>query len=423
MRYRFHKDGLRSLRSAVVVILPIILLAAGAGPVWGQADLLPPDHPATLLLERFHRAGAIPTFPIEHLPISRRAAYDFLREAVADERLAPSMREQGEWRLVELRADLGLDKREVVIPLSGDQEEFFDNPFDSRPFTGIAWYDTGSRSTIFLDPVLDGEYRLDFERSSGAAVLQGGVRVRGTVLDHIGFSGRATNGTIVGNDTVVRVDPRYGRSFKFGVIQAQRDIDFGSAHLRADFRGFAAEIGREPIRLGVGGERTLLFGADLPSNTDYLRLQGQVGKVAFTHLHASLLDDTTGNAAGPGVTIPSKYVAAHLLSVGPFAGIRLSVGESVIYSGRPFEIGYLNPLNFFKSQEHYLRDRDNTLMYAGITASLPEGIFLGRKRDRISGFNHGSCRVIHAAGALCLFPFQGTQRLRPRRFLPGRFRS
>ena len=126
----------------------------------------------------------------------------------------------------------------------------------------------------------------------------------------------------------------------------------------------------------MGGRHSLLFGAELPSNTDYIRLQANIGKVSFTHLHASLLDDTLGNAIGAGAVIPPKYFASHLLSVGPIAGLRLSVGEAVIYSRRPFEIGYINPLNFIKSQEHFLRDRDNSLMYAALSASLPYGMFL-----------------------------------------------
>jgi hypothetical protein len=81
-----------------------------------------------------------------------------------------------------------------------------------------------------------------------------------------------------------------------------------------------------------------------------------------------LLGDAAEGAinVGPFADIPTKYLAAHLLSVGPVAGVRLSVGEAVIYGGRPIEIGYLNPLNFLKSQEHYLRDRDNSLLYAAV---------------------------------------------------------
>ena len=341
-----------------------------------QADLLPLDHPAISVLQRIYQYGGIQSLPIEHLPISRRAALEYLQEAGADSTLSKRMREQAEWNIRELRADAGITKRSVVIPVSNTQRTVFDKPQFSEPFTGIGYYDTGTGSTIFLDPVLEAEFRYDGERSSSATILQGGLRLRGMLFNHVGFSGKATNGTIVGNDTVLRVDPRYGRSLKFGLLGAQRDIDFGSAHFRADFKGVALEIGREPLQLGVSGRQSLLLGAELPSNTDYIRLQANVGKVAFSHIHASLLDDTLGNAIGAGAQIPSKYIATHLLSVGPFGGVRLSLGEAIIYSRRPFEIGYLNPLNFIKSQEHYLRDRDNSLMYATLSATLPYGLFL-----------------------------------------------
>ncbi|MBC8144361.1 MAG: hypothetical protein H7X80_02180, partial [bacterium] len=56
--------------------------------------------------------------------------------------------------------------------------------------------------------------------------------------------------------------------------------------------------------------------------------------------------------------------------------VRFSVGESVIYSERPFEIGYLNPFIFLRSQEHYFRDRDNANMYASLSVAPIDGLFL-----------------------------------------------
>jgi hypothetical protein len=109
---------------------------------------------------------------------------------------------------------------------------------------------------------------------------------------------------------------------------------------------------------------------------DYLRLTARLGRVSFTHLHASLLAGPESVArTGVDAVIPSKYLAAHLISFGPFAGIRGTIGESVVYSRRPFEIGYLNPLNFIKSQEHYLRDRDNSNMYAAVSINPVDRLF------------------------------------------------
>lgn len=370
--FPYRSAGLRFTRvvwAAALLFCPLDYLIA-------QVDLLPVDHPATAALERLYRYGALPGFPIEHLPVSRRSALRFLTRAAADPSLPDGLRRQAEWYLTELRADAGQAPRMAVIPTRDDQRSIFDDPFSNRPFTGLDYFDTATGSSVALDPILEGEFRYDAKLGESAAILQGGVSLRGTALGHLGFAGRATNGTILGADTVVRLDPRFGHSFKFGVVRQNRDIDFGAGHVRADFDAVAAEIGREPLHLGAGGERSLLLGGPLPSNFDYLRFGIGIGPVTFSHVHAALLADPTGAGAGIAAEIPQKFVATHLLTVGPFAGIRLSLGEAVIYSGRGFEIGYLNPLNFMKSQEHFLRDRDNSYMYLAASAVPVRGVML-----------------------------------------------
>lgn len=334
-----------------------------------QVDLLPLDHPATSVLERLYYYGAIPDFPIEHLPLSRRSALEFLSRASADATLPEGLRRQAEWRRVELAADAGEVPHGVAIPTRDESVLIFDDLFANRPFTGMDYFDTATNSSVALDPILQGEFRYDAELGENAAIMQGGARLRGTALGHLGFSGYVTNGTILGADTVILLDPRFGQSFKFGVVRQNRDVDFGGGHVRADFDVAAAEIGREPLRLGSGGNSSLLLGTGLPSSYDYLRFQMRLGPVAFSHIHAGVLADPTGESVGITADIPQKYVATHLLTLGPVAGIRLSLGEAVVYSGRGFEIGYLNPLNFMKSQEHFLRDRDNSYMYFALSAN------------------------------------------------------
>ncbi|UCE74822.1 MAG: hypothetical protein JSV56_03730, partial [Methanomassiliicoccales archaeon] len=40
-------------------------------------------------------------------------------------------------------------------------------------------------------------------------------------------------------------------------------------------------------------------------------------------------------------------------------GIQIGLSESVVYGNRSLQLGYLNPISFFKSIEHYYGDRDN----------------------------------------------------------------
>lgn len=343
---------------------------------WGvtasaQVDLLPIEHPATGTLLRLADAGVIPAFPAEHLPISRRAALQWIDRALSAESLPDALRHQAAWYRVELAADIGAGERDVVIPVMDHQRSLLTDDPGRNPFTGILWIDSARDSRAMLDPILDGEVRIASGQPSGTTgIAQGGVRLRGSVRSIFGFSAAATNGTILGSEEVARDDPRLGSSFKFGRTGLNRDIDFGSGHARFDLDGAAVGIAREWTTLGVGRESTLLFGGQLPSRTDWLRLGFRVGTLDYTHIHASLMGEAPEGAddVGPFAEIPTKYLAAHLLSIGPVGPLRFSVGEAVVYGGRPFEIGYLNPVNFLKSQEHYLRDRDNSLLYLGLRA-------------------------------------------------------
>ncbi len=359
-----------------MAVAVFLLVVCANSPVSAQVDLLPLEHPATVVLERLYYSGAVPEIPVEHFPISRKSALEFLRRGFQATSAPDNLRRQALYYTKELSADNGTAPRSIVIPTRDSAHQFFADPFADRAFTGLEYFDTATQSYLVIDPVLDAEFRYDADLSASAVIPQGGARLRGTLLEHFGFSAQATNGTILGNDSVVLSDPRFGQSFKFGVVRQNRDIDFGSGYIRADFGQVSAELGREPMRLGGGGKRSLLLGAELPSNYDHLRFQMRLNRFAFTHIHASVLSDPVGTAVGVAADIPQKYIAAHLFTVGPFGGIRASIGEAVVYNGRGFEIGYLNPLNFLKSQEHFLRDRDNSYMYASLSANPVQGVFV-----------------------------------------------
>ncbi len=361
---------------ALACLLILAALAATTPAAHAQSELLPVDHPATAVLVRLHQYGALPHFPSEHLPVSRGAALRFLDRAVSDTTVPQALRELAAYYRDELAVDVGRAPVRVLIPAGTGTRFVLDHLGSDESFAIVDHRDTSLGMHMALLPVLDGELRAAPADALSSLILQGGVELRGTVLDHVGFSARATNGTVLGDTSLPLRDPRFSHSLKFGLINQGHDVDFGRGHLRLDFDHLSIGIGREAIELGAGGASSLLVGSELPSNYDWLRLRASFGPVDFTHLHAMLLARSSGPISGVAAEIPSKYLAAHLLSVGPFAGIRATIGESIIYSGRPIEFGYLNPLNFLKSEEHYLRDRDNANMYAALSVNPVDGVYL-----------------------------------------------
>ncbi len=67
-----------------------------------------------------------------------------------------------------------------------------------------------------------------------------------------------------------------------------------------------------------------------------------------------------------------KYIASHTLTITPWNGLDVSLGESIIYSDK-LQIAYLMPLMFFKLADHYLSNYDNNIgnnsqFFAGISS-------------------------------------------------------
>lgn len=342
-----------------------------------QRELLPVDHPATSTLLRLYELGAIPEFPREHLPISRGYALRLLDEAIAGRNVPEGLREQARYYRAELAVDIGETPAAAFIPTSDASRLIYDDPFAGHPIVILDHRDTALGLHVALEPLLDGDLRIDpGERKEKALIAQGGAQFRGTVLDRVGFSARITNGSIAGDTGIAARDPRVRCNGAFGVTAFGRDVSFGDGHIRADFDNLAVEVGREKVQVGGGAGRSLLLSSEVPCNFDYIRLTARFGRFSFSHIHASLLGEPTGKPSGPDAEIPSKFIAAHLFTFGPFAGIRASIGESVIYHGRPFEIGYLNPFVFMKTEEQYLRDRDNANMYLALSYAPVDRIFI-----------------------------------------------
>ena len=363
-------------RGPIALAALLLLMALMPVAAHGQAELLPIDHPATRALIRFYEFGAIPDFPREHLPISRGQALRFLDEARRNAALPDDLREQAQYYAVELGPDVGLMPMTVLIPTTDASHWIVDDPMANIPFAIAEHRDTALGLHVVFEPLLDGDLRVDPATGDAALIAQGGAQLRGTILDHVGFSARITNGSVAGDSTIAARDPRIGRNGAFGITAFGRDLSFGDGHLRADFEHVAVEIGHEAVQLGGGDRESLLLGSLLPSHYDYLRFNAHVGRFTFSHIHAMLLGEATGAASGPSGEIPAKYVATHLLSVGPFAGMRLSIGESVVYHGRALELGYLNPFVFLKTQEQYLRDRDNANLYLALSVAPLKSLFL-----------------------------------------------
>ena len=185
-----------------------------------------------------------------------------------------------------------------------------------------------------------------------------GVRLRGTVKGKLGYYLQATNGTLYGDRAMALADRRLRGNVKFNDLDSPY-FDFTEAYLRADLDWFTLQFGREYAMVGTGYSDRLLLSENAPV-FDALKLEARYKSVRFLFVHGSLVGDTTVFSTIP-VTEPAgsnKYLAMHRVEFSLFDRLRLGASEMVVYQRLSPEFGYLSPVNFYKSAEHSLKDRD-----------------------------------------------------------------
>jgi hypothetical protein len=261
------------------------------------------------------------------------------------------------------------------------QQEFVHemNPADERPAvlfkdgTNGIFSDTekylymhsDSTASLYLEFIGSLEHRRisgDSYGSSYASFEQHGGRVRGTIKGRLGFFLQATNGTLYGDKTFALSDPRLRGNVKFNELNSAY-FDFSEAYLHADLSWFSLEFGREYTLVGTGYSDRLML-SENASLMDLLKIDAQYKTIRFLFLHGSLLADKPA-FDGLAVTEPSnsnKYFALHRVQFSLWEKLNLGVSEMTIYQRYTPEFAYLNPIIFYKSVEHSLRDRDNSFL-------------------------------------------------------------
>lgn len=194
-----------------------------------------------------------------------------------------------------------------------------------------------------------------------------GFRARGTMLDHLGYSFSFTKGGIAGaRGLAATVDPRLNYNFKFVEnIENISNYDYTEGYLRyalepADNMLIAAELGREKIKIGFGYGNSLAISGEGPL-MDLLRFDFRYGVLSLTSIHAS----TVGEYDPVRSDQYTKYIASNIIKLSLPSLFDLSIGESIVYSGRGLEWAYINPFLFYKYAEMSLQDRDNGTVYLG----------------------------------------------------------
>ncbi len=341
-------------------VLPLVCLIMAVSSVSAQVENVPVSNQVYEFLDRLGVKGILPLYSNVMIPLSRKQVGDFLMSAEAKkDQLSAAEKDF-----------LDKFKREFareIDPVHEDDAVIFRDGFtdiltDKQKY--LYMY-ADSNATAYVEFLGSAEYRHvdgDTYGTTHAALETHGGRVRGTIKDKIGYFLQATDGTLYGDKTFALSDPHLRGNVKFNNLNSPY-FDFTEAYLKADFGIVNLEFGREYNQIGTGYSDRLLLSDNAPA-FDFLKLDAQYKSLRLVFIHGSIVADS---AQFPGLVQSEpansqKYFALHRLQFSGFNFLNFGVAEMIIYQRYSPELAYLNPVIFFKSAEHSLRDRDNAFL-------------------------------------------------------------
>ncbi len=223
---------------------------------------------------------------------------------------------------------------------------------------------------LALDPIIN----LQVFAASGREILfenQRGVLLRGSIdkkmyyaLSILETQGRYAR-QVQDFEKKYRVIPGAGfyKRYNSKIFNSENAVDYFLAEGFVGFQatkhiGISFGHGRQFIGNGI---RSLLL-SDFSTNRLFLKFDTRVWKFHYQNIFSQLQIRGSKDDIGDQL-IPSKYMAAHYLTLQIRKNINLGVFESVVFA-RPnqFELQYLNPFIFYRTIESAIGSPDNVVI-------------------------------------------------------------
>lgn len=345
---------------------PLVMVLMTAISAMAQVEHVPISHPVYEFLDRLGVTGILPAQSSSMVPLEWGEVTALLRSAASSRSMLDAVDVLTlDKYLAEFAPDAGMRSEQDMVILGPHESagEFAAGLVSQKQKYLVAIVD--SMVTVYGELLGSVEYRSLHGDSRGdvdATLKTIGGRFRGTIAGRVGYLLQSTNGVVSGNRSYALSDTRLATNVKLNEPNS-RNFDVTEAYLRYSFGWGGVQFGREFAALGVGYGDRLMFSDNAPA-FDAFSLDVHYKAFRFQFLHGSLLKDP---APFPGVTVAeppeaNKYLALHRFQFSIFDRLNIAASEMVIYQRLTPEYAYLNPINFFKSAEHSLRDRDNALL-------------------------------------------------------------
>jgi hypothetical protein len=333
--------------------------------LYSQSANIPINRDYYHLLDRYEiMSGKFsPTFHGHVKPLQRAYVGSFLDSLHSDDELSSALSDRDRFNLQYLAND------------SWESSEF--DASDSRK-TFLKYFYRKQSDFFHVD---EGDFDLHVNpviyfsagKESGSNVTTyintRGIDLRGSISKKLGFYSFIS--------TTQAVNPAYVRQWTLdnGVVPGEgfwkdfktNGVDYFTAAGYISFelvkKYVNAQFGYDKSFTGSGHRSFTL--SDFGPGFTYLRFNTKIWRINYSNLFAQATADQAFNPSGSiAVKYPKKFIASHHLSINITDNFNLGFFESVVIgdSTERFDIGYLNPIIFYRALEHQGGSNENVIV-------------------------------------------------------------
>ncbi len=412
------------MKSNKIKIIIVLLLFTASIITASTPVSVPVTDPVYGFLERMETLGYVHDLLDGVRPFSRKRVAAFLLDIKKHRaELTHIDRRRLDDYLLDYRYEIDPEKKYGQIseeqttlysPLAGwkrftrDFRRFFQQNHPEEQNYVFLWEDGGNTFYFNFDMNLTYESRSDNLQRTGSWQ---DFLFRGQVSPRFGYQLNVSLQAVRGNDAYTLEHPILKgtwsqRPDKSGPRYADRTGGELVYHTKYIDLTFA----QQEIQWGMGESGRLILSRN-PEQYPYIGVTADWGWGKFIAIQGKLLSFPQDTLSDGTEIYPDKWLAAHRLEISPWNWLTLGLNENFIYGQRYMDWAYLFPLNFYRSVEHKLRDRDNAtisidlelLPYQG--AKVYGTVFLDEFKASKLGTNWYGNKHAFSAGFYQVDPF------------------
>jgi hypothetical protein len=358
--------------------LLFLLLLSLSISIFSQ-EMVPVEHTTLYpFLERMSNLQILPNYNSFQIPVTRREAAKYLVEIEkkkseldnTDLKILADLYSEFEFEIAGTTNNYHSQFYEG-LDITSNKEKYLYYTVEPDKFNVFINL-IGKSESIFINNI-DKSSTL---KTNSATLGSIGGSIRGSLFNNFYFGVLGTNGKLFGSREVIQVKPDLKYNFKINEKPDETFFDNAEGYAFLDFNFIKFGFSRQRMKVGNGMLGTVIDPAAPPF--DYIFLNFKYGFFQFDYFHGKLIAQGTSredSVTGINTTIPDKYIGYHRIGFNISKHFSFGIGEMIIYN-RSIDLSYLNPLNFYKSTEHFNWDRDNSMLFVDFTNNSIKGLKL-----------------------------------------------